>query len=547
MRGDKFKKNVYKILLVVLFANISLVFVARVDAATIIMQPSSTKVDVNNLFTIRVLMNTQDKFANNAEATISFPSDLVEVVSVNSKSSIFGLWVEQPNFSNDSGAISFNGGITNPGYNGSGGQLLSIVFKAKKAGVASLFFSGAAIRENDGLGTDILSGQNSVNVSIGTRKEEVVVPETPVSEPTKPVSTEPVSDTATGLLGLSINSPTHPDQNLWYPTKDASFVWKNPAGLKSLQILLSRQSNITPSKSIGINIEKRDVLNIDDGISYFHIRYQTNKGWSEDTAYKLQIDSQPPYNLSILSKNENDGRVTFQYSAQDDTSSINGYELIIDKKEPIKLPVVVNGIYTVALSPGLHDVLLVATDKAGNKAEYKSSVNVFATLAPEISYYTQSVENNSPIYARGLSAFPNAHINITLKSPHGIVTDYDVITDEFGNYKFRSAPLNDVGSQEMWARVVNADGTKGPVSQSVKFQVIPKLEVLNQLKEILSSSFEIVVFLILLLISITGISWYKFFVIRRQYIELKKQMEDAHEKKNISNKVMPTKKSTIRK
>lgn len=72
---------------------------------------------------------------------------------------------------NAAGTISFNGGVPNPGFTGSG-QVMTAVFKAKKVGTARFSLSGTAIRENDGLGTNIISGQSGSSILIIEAKPE---------------------------------------------------------------------------------------------------------------------------------------------------------------------------------------------------------------------------------------------------------------------------------------------------------------------------------------------------------------------------------------
>lgn len=131
----------------------------RINAATLSLLPSSSNISVGNIITVKVFVNTLGKFINNGEGIIQFPSDLLEVVSISKNSSIFSLWVEEPSFSNYTGKITFNGGIPNPGFNGQSGYITSFTFKAKKQGIASVLFSDGTIRENNGLGTDILTGK----------------------------------------------------------------------------------------------------------------------------------------------------------------------------------------------------------------------------------------------------------------------------------------------------------------------------------------------------------------------------------------------------
>jgi hypothetical protein len=149
----------------------------KTDAATLSISPSSSNVSVGNIITVKVYVNTLGKSINNGEATIQFPTDMLDVISVTKNSSIFSLWVEEPSFSNNTGIITFNGGIPNPGWTGSRGYITSITFKAKKQGVASILLSDGAVRENDGLGTNILTAKSGSTISIiSSSKEEIKVP-----------------------------------------------------------------------------------------------------------------------------------------------------------------------------------------------------------------------------------------------------------------------------------------------------------------------------------------------------------------------------------
>lgn len=141
-------------------------FPVKTFAASLSLLPSPSTVSVGNIVSVKVYVNTESKYINNADATIQFPTDIVDVLSVTKNSSIFTLWVEEPNFSNSNGTITFNGGLPNPGYNGGSGYIATITFKAKKQGTASIIFTDGAVRANDGLGTDILSSKNGGIIQI---------------------------------------------------------------------------------------------------------------------------------------------------------------------------------------------------------------------------------------------------------------------------------------------------------------------------------------------------------------------------------------------
>ncbi len=138
---------------------------AQVEAATLSIHPAVSSISVGNIVSVKILINTEGKYINNAEGVLSYPVDLLEPISVSKSSSIFSLWVEEPKF-NGVGNVSFNGGLPTPGYTGSLGEIITIVYKAKKPGTASLIFSDSAIRENDGLGTNILSGYGNGSIII---------------------------------------------------------------------------------------------------------------------------------------------------------------------------------------------------------------------------------------------------------------------------------------------------------------------------------------------------------------------------------------------
>jgi hypothetical protein len=175
------------------------IFFCRVDfaqAASLYFSPSSKTVNVGDIVKISVVLNTSGETINNAEATVSFPTEMLEVVSI-AKGSVFSLWVEEPSFSNNAGSVSFNGGIPTPGYAGSAGNLISITFRAKKSGTASIYFASGAARANDGLGTDVLAGMGQALLTLvekTTTPPDETKPPTEITPPTKPETTIEIID-----------------------------------------------------------------------------------------------------------------------------------------------------------------------------------------------------------------------------------------------------------------------------------------------------------------------------------------------------------------
>jgi len=154
--------------------------------ASIFISPGAPKVNVGDVFEVSVYVKSTDQAINACEAEISFPTDKLEVLSVSSKNSIFNLMVQNPTFSNKTGAIGFSGVVLNPGFTGASGRMITLSFKAKNPGTAKLNFNSAQVLANDGLGTDILSVANSALVTIGQKVPEPVpaVPAPTVEEET---------------------------------------------------------------------------------------------------------------------------------------------------------------------------------------------------------------------------------------------------------------------------------------------------------------------------------------------------------------------------
>ncbi len=176
---EKIKKIMFLGLLVsVIFSTLF----SSVYAAQIFTSPSKSSVSVDETFRVRVGSDTLGKNINNAEATITFPTDLIQVISIDSSSSIFNLWVNNPTFSNSTGKIAFNGGVSNPGFSGSSGTIFWITAKAKKPGSATFKIQDASVRANDGLGTNVISGVKNSTVSIVAITEKPKEVEKPSDE-----------------------------------------------------------------------------------------------------------------------------------------------------------------------------------------------------------------------------------------------------------------------------------------------------------------------------------------------------------------------------
>ncbi len=503
----------------------SLFYSSPAQAASYYLSSSSTKVNVNDLFTIKLSIDTQGKTINNAEGTIQFPKDLVEAISVSSSSSIFSLWVAQPSFSNINGTIVFNGGIPNPGYTGKGGIVLSATFKAKSAGTASFVFGDAAIRENDGLGTDILTGQSPITITVVGATNTPEKP--PVVQTPAPTTQTPDVDISNGSAPV-IYSSTYPDQTAWYSAKAGTLSWRLPSNANAVQTLLGNRPDSTPTVLYTPAIYQKNISNLTDGTWYFHLRYRTASTWSKVAHYKIQIDSEPPSDLTVTSSKVNACVSSLSLAANDTLSGVDYFDVKVDDlalqkvtveeaHEPVVLP---------ELGPGNHDLMVTAFDKAGNRKESNLTLAIDEPPAPMINTVPSGVRTGDSLKISGSSPSVNAPIKIVAQAEAGEQTTYDATTDENGSF----STMIDLkaGNYLIWAYQVGCNGGAGALSPKINVQIEPLAVRVNPFAAFQWPAVDyqfIFYFIILLTISLFG--WYKYLSLNKKFKAIERRADMA--------------------
>lgn len=142
------------------------------ESAALSLWPASGVFMVGDEFSVAVLLDSPQKAMNAAEAKIIFPPDTLEVLNISIKASLFSLWIKEPIFSNKGGTIVFVGGLPNPGFLGTQGLIMEIVFRVKRGGNAELAIRDAEILANDGFGTSIFKeSRGAAYTSTGNRQK----------------------------------------------------------------------------------------------------------------------------------------------------------------------------------------------------------------------------------------------------------------------------------------------------------------------------------------------------------------------------------------
>lgn len=149
-------KTTYSLAVVVLLLIGTVVAHGTVLAATLSLQPKMATPRANKPYTVRLVLDSVNRSVNSAEATVTFPIQLLKLKSVSTKNSIFVLWAKKPVGSNKAGTIVFAAGKKNPGFKGKNATVLQLTFVGKRSGTATVKITKAKTLANDGKGTNVL-------------------------------------------------------------------------------------------------------------------------------------------------------------------------------------------------------------------------------------------------------------------------------------------------------------------------------------------------------------------------------------------------------
>lgn len=493
----------------------------NVQAATLYFSPSAGNFTVGNIFTVNVLVNTESAAINNVEATINFPSDLLEIVSVSRSGSIFSLWVEEPTFSNSVGALSFNGGLPTPGYNGSAGKVLSAVFRAKNEGSASLLFSSAAVRANDGYGTNVFKTGVQALFNLVSEKKPL---------PPKKEEIPPTSIVGKVPEASSVFSPTHPDFNKWYNNKNPQFSWVLPADVNGVSIYFSQSSVSNPGPVSNGIFANKSYENVADGVWYFHIKTRNSAGWGPITHFKIQIDTQPPepFEIKFIDGDETENpKPTVIFDTKDSLSGIDYYKIKIGEGDffSIAPEVVKSNPYVLPpQTPGKRSILVQAFDKAGNYQTVVEEFEILAIKSPVITEYPEELQSGEPLIVRG-STYPNSKVIIWLQREKDDPKSFTVQSDPAGKFTFVADERLGDGIYKLWAEVIDERGAKSDSSEKVTVIVQKPVAVQIGLKaiDVLAVLIPLIA-LIIFLLALLWYGWHKFSSLRKR---LQKEVREA--------------------
>ncbi len=506
-----FKNKKYILILSLFF--VFLISGARAaNAATLYFSPSSGNFSVGNILTTSVLVNTQGQSINNSDVVVNFPASLLEVVSVSKSGSIFSLWVEEPAFSNSAGAISFNGGLPTPGFNGTAGKIISVVFRVRGAGTASLLFSSAAVRANDGYGTDILQTKAQAQFNLISEERPIAPPPAALGTPEAP----------------RISSPTHPDSNKWYSNNSPKFTWEVPSGVTGVRLLIGRLPTAAPTILYPEPISERQLEDLTDGVLYFHAQLRNNSGWGNTAHLRFQIDTEKPSRFELTEiprKDPTEPKAKFIFDAKDETSGIDHYQVQTDAgSSQVWQDDGSHRYETPVLEPGKHILIAKAVDKAGNLLASSVEFTIEALKPPTITEYPKELQSGEMLKVKG-NTYSNSKVVLRLQREKEDAKSYDIESGKNGNFTFIADERPKDGIYKLWAEAIDDRGARsepsGKLTIIVQQPVI--LEVATRAVTLLAVIIPLIALIILLFILVWYL-WHKFTTLRNR---LRKEVRDA--------------------
>ncbi len=328
------------------------------QAATISFSPDAGTYAVGDTFTVSVVVSSPNKPINAFSGEVLYPADMLSIVQVSKTDSIASFWTIEPSAKN--GTVRYEGITLNPGYAGSNGKIVSVTFKALTAGSADVRFASASVLANDGLGTNVASTLGSASYSLvaGT------IPSTPV-----------------------ITSSTNPDQGAWYANPNAVLAWNVPSNVTQVDYSVSKNAGDAPRSGSGI-LHGASPKALTDGVWYAHVRFKNTHGSSKAAAYKMQIDTRPPFGLVVAQAADAAHQSKyFSMSAKDAGSGIATFGVRIDGRPEVSVSAKGNaGTYVSgSLSSGTHTYQITAYDRAGNTQVQTGSFGIASAKVPALA------------------------------------------------------------------------------------------------------------------------------------------------------------------
>lgn len=473
----------FKVIISILVGVVGLGIFSSVHAATFYLTPNNSEIGVGEKIIVELKVDSEGVSFNAAQAVLRFPKDTLQVVSLDKSASAFSFWLEEPQFSNTDGVVSFTGG-TPYGVAGAAVSILKIEFLAKGIGTGTLSLTEGAVAAADGTGTNVLSKINDAAVTVITKRTAVVEPQK-IPEPQQIVR----EAVPTGKLPIKpvVKVSLYPETTRWY-NAIAPFTanWDLPLDVTGISTSLNKSPNAIPlERSEGL-FDSKAFIALSDGVWYLHVRFQNNVGWGPTMHYKIAVDTQLPlgFEVTVFEGEKTDNPTpTLQFRSSDALSGLKEYQIRIGDGDPIRLDIKdFSGTFKLPLqSPGIRRIFVKAVDLAENSIEDSIDMEIIPLASPIITFVPAELfpENKQDLSIKG-TALPNFNVllrvqKVATKGTGEIITEGIAHPDDKGNWEFTfSNQLLPTGKYIILAQAQDERGALSLVVASQEVQVKSK-------------------------------------------------------------------------
>ena len=384
-----------KKLFLIIFVTLFISAATYVEAATLYFSSEKNIVDTEEKFYVDVLVDADEDYINAAQSLISFPNELLEVVSIDRINSVFNFWVEEPVFSNEAGTVRFIGGTTR-GLNGNGLSVLRINFKALNSGLAEMRLSKSVVTANDGKGTNVLNTVKNTSVVIkgGTdivEPGEIIVPEEEIIEQPEIIIREPVISKDLPLKP-ELRVPLYANQEEWYTHQGETVVfWEVPDDVIKIAVSVNNKPRVEPQEAEDELFTGKNLGILDEGVQYVHVQFKNNIGWGSVAHYRIAIDVTSPivFDIKTPSLVSNNPTPEMSWIGSDSLSGYSHSILSIDGQDSYELASTT--ITLEAQRPGEHTIRVDVFDKAGNHIDNELVFEILPIEMPTIDFITNHI------------------------------------------------------------------------------------------------------------------------------------------------------------
>lgn len=432
-------------------------FASSVSAATLTLSSSNTSATIGQTIQVPLIVSTEGSEVLNAvSAEIRFPAQLLTLQSISKTGSVMSLWAEDPTYSNSNGTASLQGIVPNPGWSGQRGTVVTLIFKAKASGSATISFASASVLANDGLGTNILSNTYPKTLSLGD---------------SAPQATSPASSSGTPLAPV-LTSSTHSDPSAWYDNANPLFTWNVPTDVTAVRLLYDKRPVSSPSVLYGV-IDHKQLSDVSDGVYYFHAQFENASGWGAIAHMRFQIDATPPkpFTIAVVQQSsEGHPQAIISFETTDATSGIDHYTVAVADTVPVTVtPDEASKTYSLPIGDsGRQRIVVKAYDRAGNTTTESMTLAIVAIEPPTITTYSKQLNAGDPFTVSG-TTYPDASVLVTIKNSSGDTDTESTIADGSGDFSLTWTKRLSADAYSFTAVAKNAAGATSASSEPRTF------------------------------------------------------------------------------